>query len=206
MQLIPQRTLILTFFCAVVAMLTGCANIQPKIDAFEQQSKRLGTIYAQVNKVQTPDEWGFCNSSRVSTQDKAAICKQGIQAVQVSWVAKNGRTYALPEAVPTNIKIEAGSIVMLDMSKPMAQHFTAVVSLEETETCRWDGRRNSLLDGSVRKATTFTGVFVAVAAVPVLAVPGLMYGRGELGGIVCNSWNYQEAYKDKDIDSLMDIF
>ncbi len=200
------RPHILTSFCVAAAILTGCANIQPKIDAFEQQSKRLGVIYAQVNKVTPSEEWGYCDSSRVSTQHKTAICKPSINAVQVSWVTKSSNTYTETQAISNNVKLEPGAIVVLDMTKPYSQRFVAVASKEETDSCHWDGRRNSLLDGSVRKFTTFTGVFVAVAAAPVLGVPVLMHGRGELGGVVCNGWNYQEAYKDKDIDSLIDIF
>ncbi len=191
---------------AAMAVLTGCANIQPKIDAFEQQSKRLGVIYAQVNKVQTPDEWGYCSSSKISSQSKNANCKPNTNVVQVSWVTKSNATSFLTEAVSTNFVVKPGSIVVLDMNKPYAQHIVSIASPQETEACRWDGRRNSLLDSGTRKFTEFTGVFVAVATAPVLGVPVLMHGRNELGGVVCNDWNYQEAYKDKDIDSLIDIF
>lgn len=200
------RTLTLTCFCAVAAMLTGCTNIQHKTDVFEQQSKRLGTIYAQVNKVTPSEEWGYCDSSRVSKQARNAICKPNMNAVQVSWVTKSNATTFLIESLPNDIAVKPGSIVMLDMNNSFSHHIISVVSLEETETCRWDGRRNSLLDSSARKFTEFTGVFVAVAAAPVLGVPVLMHGRNDLGGVVCNGWNYQEAYKDKDIDSLIDIF
>jgi len=204
--MLSLRTLPLICLTACVALLTGCANIQPKIDAFEQQSKRLGVIYAQVNKVQTPEEWGYCESSRAPNQTKVSACKSNMQVVQVSWVTKRPITRVTLEAVPKNIKIEPGSIVVLDMTKPYSQRFVSVASVEETEACRWDGRRNSLLDSGTRKFTEFTGVFVAVAAAPVLGIPALLYGRNELGGVVCNGWNYQDAYKDKDIDSLIDIF
>jgi hypothetical protein len=201
-----SRKVLLFSAFTFITVLTGCANIQPKIDAFEQQSKRLGVIYAQVNKVQTPDEWGYCASSRASKQHKAALCKEGVNAVQVSWVTKGSMTYTETQAVARNIELSPGAIVTLDMTKPYGQRFLSVASPEETEACKWDGKRNSLLDGSLRKFTMFTGVFVTVAAAPVLGVPVLLNGRNELGGVVCRGWNYQEAYKDKDIDSLIDIF
>lgn len=200
------RTLTLTGLLAMIAALTGCANIQPKADAFEQQSKRLGIIYTQVNKVTAGNQWNYCNSSRASKQEKAAICKLETNAVQVSWVTKSSTTYIETEAVPNDIKIKAGSIVVLDMTKPLAQRFVSVASVEEHEACKWDGRRNVMLDSNARKFTEFTGVFVAVAAAPVLGVPVLMHGHNDLGGVVCDGWNYQEAYKDKDIDALIDIF
>jgi hypothetical protein len=162
-------------------------------------------IYAQVNKVTPSEDWGYCDSSRASIQHKKAICKPEMNAVQVSWVTKSSTTYIETEAVSKDIKIQPGAVVMLDMSRPVAQHFVSVASLEETETCKWDGRRNVLLDSGIRKFTEFTTVFVAVAAAPVLGA-GLLYGRNDLGGVVCNNWNYQEAYKDKDIDALINIF
>lgn len=206
MQLIPQRTLILTCFCTAVVMLTGCANIQPKIDAFEQQSKRLGTIYAQVNKVQTPDEWGFCNSSRASTQSKQAICQANMNAVQVSWVSKGMKTYPLLEAIPKHVSLTPGSIVAIDMNKPYGQRFVSVVSTEERETCKWDGKKNALLESTAYKAAITGPAFLAGALMPIPAIAYLASTRNDLGGVVCNGWNYQEAYKDKDIDSLIDIF
>jgi hypothetical protein len=191
---------------AAMAVLTGCANIQPKIDAFEQQSKRLGVVYAQVNKITPSNDWGHCDSANISKKVKDAICHPNMNAVQVSWVTKSSKTSFLAEAIPRDIRIEPGAIVILDMSKPYSQHFVSVASVEETESCRWDGKRNSLQDSGLRKFTTFTGVFVAVAAAPILGAPVLLHGRNDLGGVVCNGWNYQDAYKDKDIDSLIDIF
>lgn len=200
------RFITMTSFCLAVAMLTGCANIQPKIDAFEQQSKRLGVIYAQVNKVQTPDEWGYCDSSRISKQERSAICKEKMHAVQVSWLTKGSRTYALPEAIPSNIKLEPGAVVILDMSKPMAQHFVSIAYSEENVTCKWDGKKNASLESSAYKAAITGPAFLAGALMPIPAVAYIVSTRNDLGGVVCNGWNYQDAYKDKDIDSLIDIF
>jgi hypothetical protein len=200
------RSITLTSFCLAVAMLTGCANIQPKIDAFEQQSKRLGVIYGQVNKVQTPDEWGYCDSSRISKQERSAICKEKMHAVQVSWLTKGSRTYALPEAIPSNIKLEPGAVVILDMSKPMAQHFVSIASSEENVTCKWDGKKNASLESSAYKAAITGPAFLAGALMPIPAIAYVVSTSNNLGGVACNGWNYQEAYKDKDINSLIDFF
>lgn len=204
--MLSLRTIILSCVCVVAAMLTGCANIQPKIDAFEQQSKRLGVIYGQVTKVQTPDEWGYCNSSRPAKQHKAAICKPSTNAVQVSWVTKGSRTQNTVEGVSVEIQLEPGSIVILDMTKPYSQRFVSVVSKEETETCRWDGKKNALLESTAYKAAITGPAFLAGALLPIPAVAYIVSTRNDLGGVVCNGWNYQDAYKDKDIDSLIDIF
>lgn len=200
------RKLTLSSLIAVVAVLTGCANIQPKIDAFEQQSKRLGVIYAQVNKVQTPDEWGYCASSRASKQHKAALCKEGVNAVQVSWVTKGSMTYTETQAVARNIELSPGAIVTLDMTKPYGQRFLSVASPEETETCKWDGKKNASLESSAYKAAITGPAFLAGALVPIPAIAYVVSTRNNFGGVTCNGWNYQDAYKDKDIDSLIDIF
>ncbi len=209
MQLIPQRTLILTCFCTAVAMLTGCANIQPKIDAFEQQSKRLGTIYAQVDTVQTPDEWGYCNSNsnRIATQTKKAVCQQSsMNAVKVSWVSTQYITYSVVEAIPSSFKLMPGAIVVLDMNQSYGRRFVSIASLTETELCRWSGKDNAALDSSFKKAAVSIPAFVAGALMPIPSAAYLVSTRNDLGGVVCNGWNYQEAYKDKDINSLLDIF
>jgi outer membrane murein-binding lipoprotein Lpp len=199
------RKFTLSSLIAAVAVLTGCANIQPKMDAFEQQSKRLGVIYAQVNKVTPSEDWGYCDSSRASMQAKKSVCKPQMNAVLVSWASKGSYTASMVEAIPNDIELSPGAIIAVDMGKPLAQRFMFVASKQETEGCHWNGRRNVLLDSGVRKFTEFTTVFVAVAAAPVLGA-GLLYGQDDLGGIVCNNWNYQEAYKDKDISSLFAIF
>ena len=204
--MLSLRIITLSCFCVVAAMLTGCANIQPKIDAFEQQSKRLGVIYAQVNKVTPSEEWGYCDSSRVSTQHKTAICKPGINAVQVSWVTKGSNTYTETQAISNNIKLEPGAIVVLDMTKPYSQRFVAVASKEETDSCHWDGKKNALLESTAYKAAITGPAFLAGALMPIPAVAYIVSTRNDLGGVVCNGWNYQNAYKDKDIDSLIDIF
>lgn len=200
------RTIIFPSALAAIAVLTGCANIQPKIDAFEQQSKRLGVIYAQVNKVQTPDEWGYCDSSRASKQHKAAICKEGVNAVQVSWVTKGSMTYTETQAVARNIELSPEAIVTLDMTKSYGQRFLSVASPKETETCKWDGKKNALLESTVYKAVVTGPAFLVGALMPIPTVAYLISTRNDLGGVVCNGWNYQDAYKDKDIDSLIDIF
>lgn len=200
------RFITMTSFCLVVAMLTGCANIQPKIDAFEQQSKRLGVIYAQVNKVQTSEEWGYCNSARAPIQTKIFACKPNMSVVQVSWVSKGMRTYTMLEAIPQNTTLKPGAIVALDMNKPYGQRYISLTSPDETENCRWDGKRNALLESTAYKAAITGPAFLAGALMPIPAIAYLASTRNDLGGVVCNGWNYQESYKDKDIDSLIDIF
>lgn len=200
------RTFIISGLICASAVLTGCANIQPKIDAFEQQSKRLGIIYAQVNTVTPIEDWGYCDSSRVSKQAKDAICKPGMNAVQTSWVTKGGTTRVTLEAVGKQVKVEPGSILVLDMSKPYSQHFVSVASKEETEMCRWDGKKNALLESTAYKAAITGPAFLAGALMPIPAIAYIVSTRNDLGGVVCNGWNYQDAYKDKDIDSLIDIF
>lgn len=111
------RKLTLSSLIAVVAVLTGCANIQPKMDAFEQQSKRLGVIYAQVNKIMPSEDWNYCNSSTSDSQSKNAICnKFDVNVVQVSWLSK-GSTYRMLEAIPKSVMLEPGAIIVLDMNR-----------------------------------------------------------------------------------------
>jgi hypothetical protein len=203
--MLSLRTLTLTCSIAAMSVLTGCANIQPKIDAFEQQSKRLGVIYAQVNKVQTPEEWGYCDSSRATKQEKNYLCKAGINVVNVSWVSR-GAAATMPQAVPQNISIRPGSILVLDMQKPLVQNFVRVASLEETNTCQWAGKANDKIDSSFKTASKSAGGFLAGALMPIPSVIYLASSVGGTGGVICNGWNYQDAYKDKDIDSLIDIF
>jgi hypothetical protein len=204
---LSPRTLTLTCFIAAMSVLTGCANIQPKIDAFEQQSKRLGVIYAQVNKVQTPEEWGYCDSSRAPSQSKQTICQPNMNAVQVSWVSKGMKTYPSLEAIPQHISpLAPGAIVAIDMTKPYGQRFVSLVSIEERETCKWEGKKNTLLESTAYKAAITGPAFLAGALMPIPAVAYIVSTRNDLGGVVCNGWNYQDAYKDKDIDSLIDIF
>jgi len=201
------RKFTLSSLIAAVAVLTGCANIQPKVDAFEQQSKRLGVIYAQVNWVKSPEDWGYCDSSRAPSQAKQAICKSNMNAVQVSWVSKGMKTYPLLEAIPKNVShLVSGAIVKIDMNKPYGQRFLSVVSIEERETCKWDGKKNAFSESTAYKTAITAPAFVAGAILPIPAVAYFVNTRDDLGGVVCDGWNYQEAYKDKDIDSLINIF
>lgn len=200
------RTIILLGAWAAITVLTGCANIQPKIDAFEQQSKRLGVIYAQVNKVQTSEEWGYCESARAPIQTKTFACKPNMSVVQVSWVSKGMRTYPMLEAIPQNTSLKPGAIVALDMNKPYGQRYISLTSPDETDNCRWDGKKNALLESTAYKAAITGPAFLAGALMPIPAIAYLASTRNDLGGVVCNGWNYQESYKDKDIDSLIDIF
>ncbi len=202
MQLIPQRTLILTCFCTTVAMLTGCANIQPKIDAFEQQSKRLGTIYAQVNRVMSSEDWGYCDSSRASKQAKSAVCKPNTKVVQVSWVTR-GAAATLIQGVPVENSLNPGAIVVLDMTKPLGQNFVALASANETNDCYWEGKANDKIDSSIKTTGKSVGGFVTGALMPIPSAIYLATSIGGTGGVVCNGWNYQDAYKDKDLDSLL---
>ena len=197
------RTITLICFCAGVALLTGCANIQPKIDAFEQQSKRLGVIYAQVNKVQTSEEWGYCDSSRASSQSKQAICKPNMNAVQLSWVTR-GSAATILQGIPKNIVVQPGSIVVLDMQKPLVQNFVKVASLEETNTCHWTGKANDKLNGSFKTASKSAGGFVAGALMPIPSAIYLASSIGGAGGVVCNDWNYEDAFKDKNLNAIFD--
>lgn len=189
-------------------MLTGCANIQPKIDAFEQQSKRLGTIYAQVDEVAPGVEWKSCSESRISKGVKDAICNVNTNAVKVSWVSRKSAATMI-QAVPMTTSIKPGSIVILDMTKPLGQNFIAVASIEESDTCKWVGKSNDKLDSSFKNAAISAPAFMAGALMPIPTLGYLIHERsaeGSKGGVVCNDWNYQEVYKDKDIDSLLDIF
>jgi hypothetical protein len=203
--MLSLRTLTLTCFIAAMSVLTGCANIQPKMDAFEQQSKRLGVIYAQVNKVSPSEDWGYCDSSRVSKQAKKASCKPQTNAVQVSWITR-GAAATLIQGVPSNVPIRPGAIVVLDMSKPLGENFVSVASYSETEACHWSGKDNDKIDSSFKTASKSAGGFLAGALMPIPSVIYLASSVGGTGGVVCNGWNYQEAYKDKDIESLIDIF
>mgnify|MGYP000010431571 CR=1 FL=1 len=199
------RKLKLSSLIAAVAVLTGCANIQPKVDAFEQQSKRLGVIYAQVNWVKSPEDWGYCDSSRLDAQAKTAFCrKKDVNVVFVSWVTR-GAAATLLQGVSKNIELKPGAIIMLDMAKPLGQNFIGVSSLEETDTCHWTGKANDKIDGSFKTAGKVTGGFVTGALMPIPTLVYLASSVGGTGGIVCNGWNYQEAFTDKNIDALLDI-
>lgn len=197
------RTITLASFCVGVTLLTGCANIQPKIDAFEQQSKRLGIIYAQVNKVQTPEEWGYCDSSRATRQEKKSLCGQNINVVHVSWITR-GAAATMPQGVPKDVSIQPGSIVILDMQKPLVQNFVKVASLEETNICHWTGKANDKLDGSFKTASKSAGGFVAGALMPIPSAIYLASSIGGTGGVVCNDWNYEDAFKDKNLNAIFD--
>lgn len=199
------RQLLFASLVAALVVLTGCANVQPKVDSFEQQSRQLGTIYGQVNKVTPSEDWGYCDSSRVSRQVKSSVCKSGVNAVQVSWVSK-GKSYAVTEAIPNTVKLEPGAIVVLDMTRSFAAHFVSVASEQETDVCHWDGKSNALNESSFKKAAVTVPAFLAGALMPIPAVAYLVSTRNDLGGVVCDGWNYQEAYKDKDIDALINIF
>jgi hypothetical protein len=201
--MLSLRTLTLTCFIAAMSVLTGCANIQPKIDAFEQQSKRLGVIYAQVNKVQTPDEWGYCDSSRTPRQTKQAVCQPNVNAVQLSWVTR-GSAATILQGIPKNIMVQPGSIVMLDMQKPLVQNFVRVASLEETNTCQWAGKANDKIDGSFKTASKSAGGFLAGALMPIPSVIYLASSVGGTGGVICDGWNYEEAFKDKNLEAIFD--
>lgn len=200
----------LAFIAISIALFSigGCASVnqktvQEKADNFEKKLKSLGILYAQVNKVALIKDASNCDNGVLSKQTKSAFCGGPIQRAYVSIHTGDGRIQAFFESIPADTVVKSGSIVVLDMNRPLAQHFIRVAAIDETQSCRWDGTANEALSSSAEKFATFTATFGAIVLAPITAVGYYAYSRSNEGGVVCEGWSYKDAFKQIDWASIM---
>ena len=180
------------------ALVTGCAT-QAKVDAFTAMQKKAGVVYGQVNKVFDDDDLRkTCRSGKGDPDMLRAACSDVANSyvVQVGMLI-DGASYVHGEVIPKSFGIEPGMIVKLDMLKPKGLHFAEIAARQETDTCKWIGHYNNMLDrGKLAHAGEVIGGFSLGALVPVVGAAALVKSINTTGGVECNGWSYKESFKD----------
>lgn len=180
------------------AMLVGCAT-QAKVDAFTAMQKKVGIVYGQVNRVFPDDDLlSICKSEKGDPDMLKAACADipNSHFVQVGMLI-DGSSHTRGEVIPKSLGVEPGMIVKLDMSKPKGLHFVEIAARKESDSCKWAGHYNNMLDrGKLANAGEVIGAFALGATLSILGVPVLVADRNTTGGVECNGWSYKESFKE----------
>lgn len=180
------------------AMLVGCAS-QAKVDAFTATQKKVGIVYGQVNRVFPDDEvLSTCKSGKGDPDMLKAACADTSNSyfVQVGMLI-DGASHTRGEVIPRSFGVEPGMIVRLDMSKPKGLHFVEIAAKKESDSCKWVGHYNNMLDrGKLANSGEVIGAFSLGAFVPVVGAATLVKNRNTTGGVECNGWSYKESFKE----------
>jgi hypothetical protein len=167
---------------------------------FDAAQEKAGIVYAQVNKISpsSSNYRGACESKdKMPEEYRKLFCHRLDEVNQLELgVLTDGAYFVRYEFVSKNISITPGAIVKLDFRRPKGDYYAGVMSAEETETCRWTGRANSRLDGSVKTFSNATGGFMAGLIAPVPTAISMAVNRTRLGGVECNGWDYKVAFHD----------
>jgi len=181
------------------ALVTGCAT-QAKVDAFTAMQKKAGVVYGQVNKVFDDDDLQkTCRSGKGDPEMLRAACSDVANShlVQVG-ILIDGVSHMRGEVIPKTFGIEPGMIVKLDMLKPKGLHFAEIAARQETDTCKWTGHYNNMLDrGKLTNSGEVVGAFMLGASLPFVGgVAAIVKSINTTGGVECNGWSYKESFKD----------
>ncbi len=180
------------------AMLVGCAT-QAKVDAFTATQKKVGIVYGQVNRVFSDDDLlSTCKSGKGDPEMLSAACADASNShlVQVG-VLIDGAAHMRGEVIPKSLGVEPGMIVKMDMSKPKGLHFVEIAARKESDSCKWAGHYNNMLDrGKLAHSGEVIGGFALGAFVPVVGAATLIKSRNTTGGVECNGWSYKESFKE----------
>jgi len=184
-----------------VALITGCASSQKKLEAFNRIKIDTRFVYAQVNKISSgstlKEECKHLDKPPELKAFRMKVCPQmnAFNVVNWSLLLKDKLIFNRTEVVPVTVKLKVGSIVKLDENAEAGFRFVEVAAYEETETCKWTGSDNDLADNKATATGRFMGWFFAGAFMTVPAV-GYQLVSDQQGGIECDKWSYKTAYAD----------
>jgi hypothetical protein len=207
---IPHRRLALLLSMVTVALMAGCGSIyRPSKEAVKQWKPDEGYadfMYVHLAKVWPEDKMNLrkgCEKNKADGKPVLKVCDNPDDYVAVQYTvgrfAGSVIVVSRPLLIQKSFNPEPGMIikknlrfgpdaVVLDVRKP-------------TEDCKWVGPRDHVLDTFESQARNnierATGAIMGL--IPVIAIPTLIYVESEYktetAGIVCDGWDYREAYK-----------
>lgn len=195
---ITFRKTLLALIVVSTTLVTGCAT-QAKVDAFTETQKKVGIVYGQVNRVFSDDDLlSTCKSGKGDPEMLLAACSDASNShlIQVGMLI-DGASHIRGEVIAKSLGIQPGMIVKLDMSKPKGLHFVEIAARKESDSCKWAGHYNNMLDrGRLANSGEIIGGVALGALAPVVGAATLVTGRNITGGVECNGWSYKESFKD----------
>jgi hypothetical protein len=192
------RSTVLAAFTTFCAVLAGCAT-QAKVDSFAATQKKAGIVFGQINRVfSNEDLLNVCKKNIGNPDMLSAACSDApnVHLVQVG-ILIDGASHTRGEVIPKSFGVEPGMIVRLDMSKPMGLHFVEIAARQETNSCKWAGHYNNMLDrGNLANVGEIISGFSLGVLTSVAAPAILVKARNTPGGVECNGWSYKEVFKE----------